>query len=298
MRVGALVAMLWPGLVFGQSLEPRAYANAPVGLNFLVAGYTYSKGGVAFDPSVPLENGQARVHAVPLAYVRSLDVLGKAGSVGFVLPIADLSGSATLSGAEHEREVTGIADPVVRLAVNFYGAPAMDLDRFKAYRQDLIIGASLLVTAPLGQYESGRVANLGTNRWSAKPELGLSKALEVWTVELSTGVTFFTRNDDYLQGNTREQDPLYSAQLHLTRQFGRGMWGAISTTYYEGGRTSLNGVARDDRQSGSRIGLTFSLPLARQYTLKFYASTGLVARTGTDFDTYGVAWQYLWGAGL
>ncbi|HEV8110850.1 MAG TPA: transporter [Burkholderiales bacterium] len=298
MRVGALVAMLWPGLVFGQSLEPRAYANAPVGLNFLIAGYAYSKGGVAFDPSVPLENGQARVHAVPLAYVRSLDVLGKAGSVGFVLPIADLSGSATLSGAEHEREVTGIADPVVRLAVNFYGAPAMDLDRFKAYRQDLIIGASLLVTAPLGQYESGRVANLGTNRWSAKPELGLSKALEVWTVELSTGVTFFTRNDDYLQGNTREQDPLYSAQLHLTRQFGRGMWGAISTTYYEGGRTSLNGVPRDDRQSGSRIGLTFSLPLARQYTLKFYASTGLVARTGTDFDTYGVAWQYLWGAGL
>jgi hypothetical protein len=298
MRVGALVAMLWPGLVFGQSLEPRAYANAPVGLNFLIAGYAYSKGGVAFDPSVPLENGQARVHAVPLAYVRSLDVLGKAGSVGFVLPIADLSGSATLSGAEHEREVTGIADPVVRLAVNFYGAPAMDLDRFKAYRQDLIIGASLLVTAPLGQYESGRVANLGTNRWSAKPELGLSKALEVWTVELSTGVTFFTRNDDYLQGNTREQDPLYSAQLHLTRQFGRGMWGAISTTYYEGGRTSLNGVPRDDRQSGSRIGLTFSLPLARQYTLKFYASTGLVARTGTDFDTYGVAWQYLWGGGL
>jgi hypothetical protein len=298
MRVGALVAMLWPGLVFGQSLEPRAYANAPVGLNFLIAGYAYSKGGVAFDPSVPLENGQARVHAVPLAYVRSLDVLGKAGSVGFVLPIADLSGSATLSGAEHEREVTGIADPVVRLAVNFYGAPAMDLDRFKAYRQDLIIGASLLVTAPLGQYESGRVANLGTNRWSAKPELGLSKALEVWTVELSTGVTFFTRNDDYLQGNTREQDPLYSAQLHLTRQFGRGMWGAISTTYYEGGRTSLNGVPRDDRQSSSRIGLTFSLPLARQYTLKFYASTGLVARTGTDFDTYGVAWQYLWGGGL
>jgi hypothetical protein len=298
MRVGALVAMLWPGLVFGQSLEPRAYANAPVGLNFLIAGYAYSKGGVAFDPSVPLENGQSRVHAVPLAYVRSLDVLGNAGSVGFVLPFADLSGSAALGSLEREREVTGMADPVVRLAVNFYGAPAMDLDRFKAYRQDLIIGASLLVTAPLGQYESGRVANLGTNRWSAKPELGLSKALEVWTVELSTGVTFFTRNDDYLQGNTREQDPLYSAQLHLTRQFGRGMWGAISTTYYEGGRTSLNGVPRDDRQSSSRIGLTFSLPLARQYTLKFYASTGLVARTGTDFDTYGVAWQYLWGAGL
>lgn len=298
MRVFALVALLGPAIAFGQSLEPRAYANAPVGLNFLIAGYAYSRGGVSFDPSVPLENGQARVHAVPLAYVRSLDVLGNAGSIAFVLPLAQVSGSATLNGVETEREITGIADPAMRLAVNFYGAPAMNMERFKAYRQDLIIGASLVVTAPLGKYESDRVANLGTNRWSAKPELGLSKALDVWTVELNTGVTFFTRNDDYLQGNAREQDPLYSAQLHLTRQFGRGMWGAISTTYYEGGRTSLNGVPRDDRQSGSRIGLTFSLPLARQYALKFYASTGLVARTGTDFDTVGVAWQYLWGGGL
>jgi hypothetical protein len=298
MRVSALFALLAPALACAQSLEPRAYANAPVGLNFLIAGYAYSTGGVAFDPSVPLENGQARVHAVPLAYVRSLDVFGNSGSVGLVLPFADLSGSAALGGVEHERQVTGMADPAMRLAVNFYGAPAMSMEQFKGYRQDLIVGASLVVTAPLGKYDSSRVANLGTNRWSAKPELGLSKAFDFWTVELSAGATFFTKNDDYIQGNAREQDPLYSAQLHLTRQFGRGMWGAISTTYYEGGRTSLNGVPRDDRQSGSRFGLTFSLPLARQYTVKLFANTGIRARTGTDFDTVGVAWQYLWGGGL
>jgi hypothetical protein len=191
-----------------------------------------------------------------------------------------------------------MADPAMRFAVNFYGAPAMDLEHFKAYRQDLIVGTSLVVTAPLGQYDPNRVANLGTNRWSAKPELGLSKAFDVWTAELNAGATFYTRNDDYIQGNVREQDPLYSVQLHLTRQFGRGMWGAISTTYYEGGRTTLNGVPRDDRLSASRVGLTFSLPLARQYTVKLYANTGVRARTGTDFDTVGVAWQYLWGAGL
>ena len=289
---------LAPVIAFAQSLEPRAYANAPVGLNFLIAGYTYSTGGVAFDPSVPLENGHARVNAVPLAYVHSLDVFGNAGSIGLVLPFANLSGSATLNGVEQQRDVSGMADPAVRFAVNFHGAPAMNAEQFKSYRQDLIIGASIVVTAPLGKYDSDRVANLGTNRWSAKPELGLSKALDVWTVELSAGATIFGKNDDYFQGNTREQDPLYSAQLHLTRQFGRGMWGAISTTYYEGGRTKLNGVPRDDRQSGSRFGLTFALPLARQHSLKLFASTGIYARTGTDFDTYGVAWQYLWGGGF
>ena len=298
MRRSLLLLLLGPAIAAAQSLDPRAYANAPIGLNFLIVGYQYSTGGVAFDPSVPLENGHSRVNAVPLAYVRSLDVFGNAGSIGLVLPFANLSGSATFNGVEQDRKITGIADPAVRFAVNFYGAPALNAEQFKAYRQDLIVGASVVVTAPLGQYDPGRVANLGTNRWSAKPELGLSKALDVWTVELSTGVTLFTKNDDLLQGNVREQDPLYSAQVHLTRQFGRGMWGAISTTYYEGGRTTLNGVPRDDRQSGSRIGLTFAFPLAPKQSLKLYASTGIYARTGTDFDTVGVAWQYLWGGGM
>ena len=298
MRRSLLLLLLGPAIAAAQSLDPRAYANAPIGLNFLIVGYQYSTGGVAFDPSVPLENGHSRVNAVPLAYVRSLDVFGNAGSIGLVLPFANLSGSATFNGVEQDRKIAGIADPAVRFAVNFYGAPALNAEQFKAYRQDLIVGASVVVTAPLGQYDPGRVANLGTNRWSAKPELGLSKALDVWTVELSTGVTLFTKNDDLLQGNVREQDPLYSAQVHLTRQFGRGMWGAISTTYYEGGRTMLNGVPRDDRQSGSRIGLTFAFPLAPKQSLKLYASTGIYARTGTDFDTVGVAWQYLWGGGM
>ena len=31
-------------------LEPRAYANAPVGMNFLIAGYAYSEGGLSTAP--------------------------------------------------------------------------------------------------------------------------------------------------------------------------------------------------------------------------------------------------------
>ena len=119
------MALLAPVLACAQSLDPRAYANAPVGLNFLVAGYSYSTGGVGFDPSVPLENGHARVNAVPLAYVRSLDVFGNAGSIGLVLPFAKLAGSATFNGVEQERELTGMADPAMRFAVNFHGEIAL-----------------------------------------------------------------------------------------------------------------------------------------------------------------------------
>jgi hypothetical protein len=287
--------LLAPALAAAQALEPRAYAASPVGLNFAVAAYAHSKGGIAFDPSVPLENGEGHVHALSLAYVRTLDVLGNSGSVAVLLPMARFAGSATLDGVEESRAMSGLADPALRFAVNFYGAPAMTAAQFAGYRQDLIVGASLVLTAPLGQYDPARVVNLGTNRWSAKPEIGLSQAAGPWIFELSAGGTWFTKNDDYFGGNTREQEPIYSTQVHVTRQLGRGTWAAVSATWYAGGRTSLNGAARDDRQSGSRYGATFALPLGGGHSLKLFGSSGLYTRTGQDFDTFGVAWQYLWG---
>src|SRR4029077_3046052 len=181
------------------------------------------------------------------------------------------------------------------LAVNFHGAPALSMAEFASYRQDLIVGASLVVTAPLGQYDKEGLINIGTNLWSVKPELGLSQALGPWTIELAGGVTLFTRNDDFLNGNVRRQDPLYSVQAHVTRQLGRGVWGAFSVTYYEGGRTSINGTPRDDRFGGSRTALTLALPVNRQNSIKLFASTGLYARTGSDYDSVGVAWQHIWG---
>jgi hypothetical protein len=235
------------------------------------------------------------VHALLVGYVRSLDVLGKAGSVALAVPYVDLTATATFNGTtEARRDVSGLGDPVLRLAWNFYGAPALSTAEFASYRQDLIAGASLVVTAPFGQYDSTRVVNIGTNRWSFKPELGVSQALGAWTIELAGGVTFFTRNGDFFNGNSRSQEPIHSVQAHVTRQLGRGTWAAISATYYEGGQTSINGVARNDAIAGTRVALTLAFPVDRQNSVKLYGNHGLYARTGGDMSTVGIAWQHLW----
>jgi hypothetical protein len=245
---------------------------------------------------VPLQDGSTRVNALLLGYVRSLDLFGNASSIALLLPLVDLTATASLNGTtEVQRKVSGLADPALRLAFNFYGAPALSAAEFPGYQQDLIAGASMTITAPLGQYDKDRLVNIGTNRWSVKPELGLSKAVGRWTVELAAGVTWFSRNDDFFNGNVREQDPLYSAQVHATRQLGRDVWGALSATYYNGGRTTLNGAERDDRLEGSRLALTFSLPVDRRNSIKLSASSGLYARTGSDFDGAGVIWQHIYG---
>src|SRR5688572_14242598 len=148
------VLLLAPSLAAAQSLDPRAYANLPVGLNFLLAGYAYSEGELAFDASVPLQDGRTRIHALPIGYVRSLNVFGSSGNFALLLPLVDLTATGSFDGVtEARREVSGLADPTLRLAVNFYGAPALKPAGFAAWRQDLIVGASLAVTAPFGQYD-------------------------------------------------------------------------------------------------------------------------------------------------
>ncbi|MFC1657158.1 transporter [Candidatus Moduliflexota bacterium] len=274
-------------------IEPRSYSNAPAGMNFLVAGYGYSDGGLSTDPSSPLQDASLWISTGFLAYVRTLDLWGKSGKIDVIVPYSDLSGNALVNGTPAERHVSGFNDPRLRLSVNFFGAPALSAKEFAGYRQDLIVGASLQVAPPIGQYDPDRLVNIGTNSWFIKPEVGISKALGAFTLELAAAVFFYTVNDDYFGGRTLEKDPLYSGQAHLIYSFGRGAWVALDGAYDYGGRATIDGV-RDKALGNSRVGITLALPVSRSSSIKMFASTGTTTRAGTEYDLFGTAWQYRW----
>jgi hypothetical protein len=284
--------------VRAQELEPRAYSNLPMGLNFFAAGYAHSQGGLSTDPSLPLTDAHLKIDTGVVAYVRGVDFWGRSGKVDVIAPYSHLSGTALVAGQPRERVVSGAGDPRFRLSVNFYGAPALTLPEYPAYQQDLVVGASVQVTAPWGQYDASKAVNLGTNRWSIKPDIGFSKAFAPFTIDLTAGVTLFSRNDDYFGGQALDQAPLYSAQANLSYDFGRGIWASLGATFYRGGRTTVNDAPKDNVLSNSRVGLTVAVPIDRYYAIKFNASSGISTRTGTNFDTVGLVLQYRWGAGL
>lgn len=282
----------------GQDMEPRSYSNIPVGMNFALVGYAYTTGDVAFDASSPLEDGEVVSNTAVLGYVRSLNLFGDSGKIDVVVPYADVSGSATFNGETNRRDVDGFGDPQVRLSWNFYGAPSMTLEELREHPSDLIAGASMRVGIPVGQYDADKLLNIGTNRWLFKPEVGISKALGHWILEADVSATFFTDNDDFFGGATREQDPIYAVQAHVIYNFPKGFWVGLDGTYYNGGKTTTNGVEGDSALSNSRIGLTIGVPLSIHNSLKFYASTGTSSETGDNFTTTGIIWQYRWGGGI
>jgi hypothetical protein len=284
--------------VNAQVLEPRSYSNIPVGMNFLLAAYGYNYGGVLFDPSIPLDNANIKIHGSALAYARSLKMGKMLGKFDMIVPYAWLSGTAEFNGEPVSRVVSGLGDPSVRMSVNFLGAPALSLAEFKNYKQNFILGASFQVFMPLGQYDYDRIVNIGTNRFTFKPELGISKTVGPLFVDLAAAYSFYSVNNNFYNGKTRSQEPIGSVQCHVIYSFTKGMWAALDGTYYWGGSSTLDGVKGNDLQKNTRIGFTYVLPLNIHNSLKFNYSTGVSTRTGSDFDTFAVAWQYRWSKDL
>jgi len=286
------------GSVRALELEPRAYVNTPAGLNFVLAGYKNFHGALVFDPELPVTDAEARVDLGFIGYVRSLGIAGKSAKVGVLLPYGWLDASGFVDNQFVAREDTGLADPGFYFTINLFGAPALSLDEFSDFQQDTIIGFTLKVTAPLGEYEADRLLNIGTNRWAFKPEVGISQAVGRWILEAAVAAIFFTDNDEFDGDKTREQDPVYAIQDHSIYSFRGDVWLALGVTYYAGGRTTIDGTVNNDLQQNWRLGFTLALPVNRRHSIKLFGNSGVSARTGNNYDSLGIAWQYRWGRGF
>jgi len=284
--------------VKAQEAEPRAFSNTPIGLNFLIGGYLYAEGKMAFNPDLAIADANFNSNTALLAYVRSFELGGQSAKFDVIVPTSSFSAQGIVNGQPAERQMSGFGDPRFRVSVNLFGAPALSAKDFVSYQQDLIVGVSMQVSAPLGQYDDSKLLNLGFNRWSFKPELGISKAWGPWTFELTPSVLIFSDNKDFFGGNTFSQAPIYTVQGHILYTFKSGIWMALDGLYFAGGHTALNGVRSDNEQINTRVGFTLALPVDRNNSLKLSASTGVTTRTGSEFSAVGVAWQYRWGGGF
>jgi len=289
------LALLGVARSFGQELEPGAYAPSPVGMNIAVVAMVYNTGELAFDPSGPIDNAHADIWVTALAYVRTLPVAGRSASLSLALPYARGPLEGDFLGERQNITRSGLADPRLRFAVNLIGGPALAPREFVSTPPaPTTLGASFVVSPPLGQYDSAKLINIGTNRWAFKPELGLRHTMGKWTVEADAGVWLYTDNNEFYKGGRREQAPLGSFQWHVIHTFKPRCWLAFDANYYTGGRSTVNGKESQDLQHNSRVGLTLAWPIDQQHSLKLSFNRGAFTNIGANFNSFGVAWQYVW----
>ena len=294
----AILLLLHATSSFAQDLEPRTYANAPVGVNFLLLAYGYSSGNILMDAALPIEDGRANLHTAVGRYIRTFSLFGRSGKLGVLVPFTLGDFKGTVAGQADSTSRSNFADPRFEISLNLMGAPALGLREFAAYRPKTIVGTSLQVIAPLGEYDASKIINLGSNRWSFRPQIGLSHAVRRWTLELYASAWLFTDNPRSLGDARLEQQPIFAFQSHLSHTFRPGLWVAANGGFAGGGQTTVDGVKRSDLQENFRVGVTASIPLARRHGIKLVFASGITTRIGADFDSFAIAYQFGWGGGL
>jgi len=212
-----------------------------------------------------------------------------------VFPLAWGAITGDVGRQPQRQNLAGLVDPRFKLSLALRGAPALSPAEFARAPRRVVIGASVTIVPPIGQYTSTQLVNLGYNRWAFKPEVGLSHQVGRWTFDVYAGVWLFTVNDDYFPGAAhRRQDAVVAWQTHVSYALPRRTWVAFNGTWFNGGETTVERVASADEQRNSRLGLTFSVPASGQQSIKFVYSTGATTRRGNDFNTFNVTWQLVW----
>lgn len=290
-----MVLLLLAGTVAAQDLEPRSFSQVPVGMNFGALSYSHATGEVLFDQAATITEATGRVNAVAAAYVRTLSFFGASAKFMAALPYAWGYWSGLLDGEFVNTNRSGFSDPRLQLSVNFLGAPAIKMSEMKTYDKNTVVGASLQVVVPVGQYYAEKLINLGQNRWAFRPRAGISHRVKGWTLEAMVDVWLFTENPNFFGGSRVTQDPLWSLQGNVIHQFRSGIWLGAGLGISRGGKVASNGVYGDNYKKNTRWGFIFSYPLNRTYSAKVQYIDGLRTRLGSDFDQVSIAFQVRWG---
>jgi len=290
--LSAILALAWASGALAQDVEPRVMTPAPVGTNFFGLTVSHSWGAVLLDKTLPVEDVDGYTSTLTPSFSRFVSIFGRTGRIDAMLPIAKGDWDALVGDSAVETHVSrsGLGDPRLGVLLFLTGARSMTADQFRDYRRKTIIGLSLRVSMPLGQYDKNKLINLGSNRWVIMPSLTFSHRMGRWTGEAYASSWFFTDNQAALGANVLAQNPLHAFQIHVTYSFKRGTWLAIGMRQTIGGKTTLNGTQKDDPTRNNRIGLVFGVPIASHHTLKLIATTGTTATVGNDFNTLVAQW--------
>jgi hypothetical protein len=279
---------------YSQELEPRSYSVIPKNTNIAIIGYSLSSGAIITDATSPFEDFNVVSHTATAGYLRTFALFGKLARVSILIPFVYMSGNVKVNGNDTTGTRTGFADARFKIGVNIFGSPALAPKDYQKFKEQTVLGASLVVSIPTGQYDKTKIVNLGANRWAFKPEIGFSYGYNRFFFETFAGVWLITSNNEFLQTKKLLQDPIYGLQAHVLYIFPFHLWIGLDGVYYYGGRSRINGLYQNDLMENSRIGGVLGVPINVHHSFKLQAHTGLETRSGNSFTIYSLAYQYVW----
>ena len=270
------MAALAPTQVLAQ-VPARFYWKSLSGGNAVPVIFNSLSGNTnPFDPSnrvTPDANFDATMAMTGWAHTYTLGDRSAMGAI--ILPMGRVSGG--VAGVTETSR--GFGDPMLEFNYNLIGPKAQktipDVLRYEpGFSLDLLVDLAL----PIGEYNSSQSVNLGQNRWYGRIGAPVVWQLGSWvpgrrtTLELLPAVWLFGDNDDFV-GKTLKTDPMFQLDAHLTRDLTEHLWGGLDLTWYNGGGSTINGLA-GGKLNNVGVGLTLGYTVNENLNLTLgYKST-------------------------
>ena len=282
-----------------QFTDPRTYTNSPIGINQLELGYTYVHTNASLDASLVVAGARLNLNQGTLDYTRYFGLFHRLTWVEAAVPIAGLGGE--VSGTNIAGSTTGTGDSSYNFAMLLKGGTALSVSQFENYESRTALGASFTITAPTGLYSSDKILNLGSDRWSFKPEVGLSYPFgnkQKWELDAYANAYFYTNNTSYHGHEILRQDPLPGVEGHISYSFSDNLWASLDTRYSFRGTTFLNDVDQSNTQRNFILGSELNVSLNSRNSLVLEFAKAMVHRNGPALTGFSLRYDYIWGAGL
>ncbi len=280
----------------GQDLEPRRWTPIPLGVNFIGVGTAVSAADIAYEPVYQVEDAKLKLRLVGTSFITAFKVADKLARFDVSLPWAHAKWDGLLEGEQSSLKRVGLLDPTFRVSINLLGGPPLTAKKLRQYlsqkQEHTLVGAAVAVTVPWGEYFNDKVINLGNNRYTIRPQIGILHRQGPWSYELTGSMFFYTDNNSFNGGKRKQQQPLYAVQGHIIRQFPAGKWLSFSSGYATGSRTKVDEKYNNDKKYSLLSALSFGMPISKSQSIKVaYLYQQSNGETGADSDSLIFGWS-------
>jgi hypothetical protein len=292
----ALVILHSQEQALAQFTDAHAYDNTPVGVNQLETSYAFVHGNSSLDPSLIVADANLKVNEGTIGYTRYFGLFHRLAWAEAAVPIARLDGS--ISGTSIQGSTAGTGDSSYAVGMLLKGGPALNVAQFENFRPATTVGLSFTFTAPTGLYSGERILNLGSDRWSFKPEIALSHPFgpgQKWQVDAYANTYFYTDNTSYRGREILRQQPLSGLEGHISYSFNDSLWISADTRYSFRGATVVDGVDQNDAQQNLIVGSEMKISMNSQHSLLLEVAKAVVHHNGPGVVGLAVKYDYTWG---
>ncbi|HEY6374814.1 MAG TPA: transporter [Edaphobacter sp.] len=281
-----------------QFTDPRNYQNTPVGINQLELAYAYVRSNTSIDTSFIVSGAKFNLNQGLIDYTRYFSFLHRMAWAEASVPIANLNGS--IAGTDISGSTTGTGDSGYSAAILLKGGPALSPEQFANAETTTSIGLSLSITAPAGQYDPTKLLNLGSDRWSFKPELAISKPFgpeQRWVLDAYANSYLYTDNNRYRGVEVLRQRGLLGLEGHISYTFNNTIWASLDTRYSFRGDTTVSGVNQNNSQQNFIVGSELVVSPNSRNSFTFEFAKAAIHKNGPSLTGFAVKYDYTWGKG-